>query len=659
MDKIKISIAKNIKNEDILISDSLKGEEYFCYDCNGILIPKKGTQIRHHYAHKSKELCNGETWKHIYTKKILSKYIKTIIFETSCNCKTECEISFEDSSLHPREEFSFNEYKIDVGIVNLENNLHAAIEVFHTHKTTNTKIRNIIYNDIEYIEIDTSEVINKTKELESGNIVKLSCIKSRQCNICSDYPIRKQIYNFTQSYSEYFGDIDVSNSIIELNNLKITELLNSRIEFLKNIDHTHLNYDNIQENSEDDNIDEINKEDVIVRLNTDIIAGSFTSNIFLQTLSSITHTIKCNWTYDDIDIWKYNENGLVSHEKQHGIQYLLHNKYVKEILVEFESKNIKLNIIQTPHAKNMKELLHSFDIACCQVGYQNGIWYITPYALFALITGINIEDTIINDIPVIIEFIKQKPKKTNYRDIYSKYRENKQESKYSYLYDKYDDEQFDYDDDDNYMFSPIFTNIYNAKKEITTLRNYCNNLKCNYNEKDDIKSRGARWCKVDKIWSVPATVSVLNFGRHIYSKTNINLIPEMDLQDSNRIYLFSLIEPLEYWALICLTSDHNQFCRRLCAEIDDSNIYIEDAKDLLYECKVKHDIIQNLFTLQDGKDGGWGYKLEASKILRYVKNDLLNNKKVKKLLSYLRTIRRRNKYKERGFTFSTLKMLLT
>jgi hypothetical protein len=658
MDKIKISIAKNNNDEDILISDSLKGEEYFCYDCNGILIPKKGTQIRHHYAHKSKELCNGETWKHIYTKKILSKYIKTITFVTNCNCGTNCEILFDDNRFHTKEEFPFNEYKIDLGIVDINNNLFGAIEVFHTHKTTNTKIKNIIYNGIEYIEIHTSEVINKVKDLESGNTILLNCIKSTQCNECSDYPIRKHIYDFTQIYSEYFGDINISNSIIELHNLKITEILNSHIEFLKNIDHTHLNYDIIQENSEDDNIDEINKEDVILRLNTDIIAGSFTSNIFLQTLSSITKTIKCNWTYDDIDIWKYNGNGLVSHEKQHGIQYLLHNKYVKEILVEFESKKIKLNIIQTSHAKNMKELLYSFDIACCQVGYQNGIWYITPYALYALISGINIEDTTIHDIPVIIELIKRKPKKTKYRDIYSKCRETKKESKYNDLYDTYNDKQFDKYDEDNYMAHPILTNIYNAKKEIITLRNYSHNIKCNYNEKDDIKSRGAIWCNQDKTWSIPETVSVLDFGRHIYIKTNINLTPELDLEDSNKIYLFSLMEPLEYWALICLTSDHNQVYRRLCAELDNENIYIEDAQDLLYECRVEHDIIKELYNYQDGKDGGWGCTLENSGILCEVKNDLLNNKRVKKLLSYLRTVRRRNKYKERGFTFSSLEMLL-
>jgi hypothetical protein len=658
MDKIKISIAKNKKkNEDVMISDSLKNEEYFCYDCNKILIPKKGNQLRHHYAHKSLGSCNGESWKHIYSKKIISKYIKTIIFETKCECETEFEISFDNDYYKAKEEFSFNEYLIDVGIIDLENNLCGAIEVFHTHKTTNTKIKNIIYNNIYYIEIDTFEVINKVKELESGNIVKLKCIKNQQCNECSDYPVRKKIYNFTQYYSEYFGNIDTSNSIIELNNSKITELLNNNIKFIKDIDQIHLDCDDIRNNPENPKKELINKEDVIRRLNTDIIAGSFTSNIFLQTLSTIRKKPnKYDWIYSDIDIWKFNEDGLISHEKQGGIQYLLSNKYVKEINCKFDTKKIILNIIETPHAKNIKELLYSFDIACCQVAYQNGIWYITPYALFALITGINIEETTIHDIPVIIELIK--PKKTK--------------SIYTYLYNKYPNINFDHYENDDYLINPILTNIYNAQNKLIKLQNYCENLKCNYNEKELIKSSGAIWHNADKSWSIPPSVSILNFGSYIYKKTNINLTDQLDLEDANRTYLLSLKEPLEYWALICLTSDHNQIYRRLCAEIDNKNINIGDAEDLLYECKVKRSIIRDLFRFlpkdeintkefitlgvyQDGNDGGWGCNLENSNILSEVKNILLhNNKNVKKLLSYLRTIRRRNKYKERGFQFSTL-----
>lgn len=67
--------------------------------------------------------------------------------------------------------------------------------------------------------------------------------------------------------------------------------------------------------------------------------------------------------------------------------------------------------------------------------------------------------------------------------------------------------------------------------------------------------------------------------------------------------------PLLFWAIISLFSDHNQYKRRFCAEIDSNNISSEDAINILHLSGVCHSIVHDiqLCGYNDGDDGGGGY----------------------------------------------------
>lgn len=58
-------------NERVTINRALRGREYTCLECNGIMIPKKGEIKQHHFAHKSEYSCSGEGQKHLYVKELI------------------------------------------------------------------------------------------------------------------------------------------------------------------------------------------------------------------------------------------------------------------------------------------------------------------------------------------------------------------------------------------------------------------------------------------------------------------------------------------------------------------------------------------------------------------------------------------------------------
>lgn len=73
MSNVKIKIAKNKDGDITLIDDATNIEEYYCFDCNTLLIPKKGKIKNHHFSHKSNLQCRGETSEHLYGKELISK----------------------------------------------------------------------------------------------------------------------------------------------------------------------------------------------------------------------------------------------------------------------------------------------------------------------------------------------------------------------------------------------------------------------------------------------------------------------------------------------------------------------------------------------------------------------------------------------------------
>lgn len=60
----------------ITINNALRGKEYQCLECNGIMIPKKGEIKQHHFAHKSDYSCSGEGQKHLYIKELIFEILQ-------------------------------------------------------------------------------------------------------------------------------------------------------------------------------------------------------------------------------------------------------------------------------------------------------------------------------------------------------------------------------------------------------------------------------------------------------------------------------------------------------------------------------------------------------------------------------------------------------
>lgn len=81
---VKIKVAYDINNNFIMIEDALYKNKYFCIDCKKELIVKKGEKIKHHYAHKNKSECTGESWQHKYSKLKIIQNINNIKFKFFC-----------------------------------------------------------------------------------------------------------------------------------------------------------------------------------------------------------------------------------------------------------------------------------------------------------------------------------------------------------------------------------------------------------------------------------------------------------------------------------------------------------------------------------------------------------------------------------------------
>lgn len=63
-------------DERVTINKALRGKEYQCLECNGIMIPKKGEIKQHHFAHKAEYSCSGEGQKHLYVKELIYEILQ-------------------------------------------------------------------------------------------------------------------------------------------------------------------------------------------------------------------------------------------------------------------------------------------------------------------------------------------------------------------------------------------------------------------------------------------------------------------------------------------------------------------------------------------------------------------------------------------------------
>lgn len=134
---------------------------YMCIDCNSRLIARLGSKRVFHFAHKSKSTCKGETSSHIYCKHLLRRNICKIKFLSTCiKCNQQQTRQFKEP-IETRVEHPWNSYMIDVAVLEPSNSVMlGALEVYHTHRTTQTKMMDLIRNGIFVTDIDTTEILS-------------------------------------------------------------------------------------------------------------------------------------------------------------------------------------------------------------------------------------------------------------------------------------------------------------------------------------------------------------------------------------------------------------------------------------------------------------------------------------------------------------------
>lgn len=316
------------------------------------------------------------------------------------------------------------------------------------------------------------------------------------------------------------------------------------------------------------------------------------------------------------------------------------------------SQEYTLNYIKTPYAEKIEQLLHNFDIPCCQIAFYNNVCYLTFECLYSLVTNKNIIKSIDpTKNSILIEYLysnnsfTQSRKSTYDKIINSGHCENFIRS----LTDYSEDYDINYQPE-----NPILFNVNMSTKSFDLLQKYKKNMNCSYENKDLAKSIGCKFNYTNKSWYVPNNMSISKITNHINSQNNSDIRTVQKINEwNNNTLLITTKNPLDFWVMVCLFSNHRQKTRRLCNEIDYKNITIDDAMKILYLSGVQCDIIEDIEdgSLQDGKIGGWGHTLEETFILDEFVNDVLCNKNIRYCLQNKRYAERINKYKNRGFQF--------
>ncbi len=609
---IQISIAYDENRNDILIDNALKDKIYRCYDCNDILIVKNGKKIAKHYAHKSLNTCNGESWQHIFCKKIIGKYLNNLKFKSDCNnCKKRTIKTFVNNI--PKEEYAYNNFKIDVGILDEENELKGCIEIFHTHKTEESKCKNIVFNQFKYFEVKTKELISKYKEIKEGK-TSIMCENTELCLHCDNLEINMKtlITKFMIKYLDYFKYINICKEIIEISKGKLYDKLKKMLQ---------------------KHIKDIKKED----MDNNKIAGLFLTQIFKKTFNKIQKKKYKKYMDnnkfeidEDINIYKFDLNSS-----------FMHNEIIK---------NDTYSIIKTPF-KTVKDLFESdnFNIPCIQIVFCEDKFYLTSKALYSLVTDINImnKNDDINNIKLLCEYVSDNDVITKNINMINK---NKNENLKRRFFPT-----------GNLIVCNIM-NINNEIKEIREIINHVNNKKCNRTFYKQIEKNGSK-ChdmlnkynkKWEKIWYIPITTSLMNFKNIKYRGYSIDYSLEnrkiLDLKNKCEIKKFLIKKDLNMYdnVINLLTINNpiylliilNEMVNKIYGSFEkliENNVITDDEFNKLLK--------YSLFNKDDLKD------FDNIETMSEFKKDMYLNKDICKIINWINQKYMMKKVEDKNFVF--------
>jgi len=200
------------KDEDgniVYIDDVKEGEKYFCIKCNMEMIPKRGNNNEHHFAHKQENPdCNWESYLHSLAKTKIEEWLInspsiSLVFPSFCSWQDHCPLKDSASDCKGKnksfdlkefydvkgKEIKVGEFIPDILLMpkGLSNN-PLFIEICVTHPCSKEKIS----SGNRIIEFDINDESQIDDIIKGNSIVSIDS-KTPSSNAVKMYNFKKQV----------------------------------------------------------------------------------------------------------------------------------------------------------------------------------------------------------------------------------------------------------------------------------------------------------------------------------------------------------------------------------------------------------------------------------------------------------------------------------
>ena len=195
--KREIKIPYALKNDEWVhvsqVESGLKSN-CICPCCKNFLVARKGTKVKHHFAHHDSTNCQPETVLHFVAKTFLVEKIqKHLASRTPLAMTWPCEkcgkiheANLLRKATQVRLEYRLDSCKPDVLLLAAEDKPVAAIEIIVTHKPEDSakmyyRQRGIALIEIEVSDGEALEMIKRDETLLATRIDQCTSAKCKQC----------------------------------------------------------------------------------------------------------------------------------------------------------------------------------------------------------------------------------------------------------------------------------------------------------------------------------------------------------------------------------------------------------------------------------------------------------------------------------------------
>lgn len=176
------------------VADAVRGEPYTCPGCSIVLVLRDSAahKRRKHFAHPSNGACSQESIFHATAKRLIANAIRdhAVGKRPELSLHVKCD-SCVDILTYPvpvgkftdaAEEYSIDGYRCDV--VGLDGaGVRLAIEIMHTHATTDAKVGALSVPMIELVAVDVLTDPNRWAPIRHT-------LKPRRCENCKEHDAR-------------------------------------------------------------------------------------------------------------------------------------------------------------------------------------------------------------------------------------------------------------------------------------------------------------------------------------------------------------------------------------------------------------------------------------------------------------------------------------